>query len=130
MRSSVGVAWPVTASWVRGYPGARPANRCPYLAVALWGTDEERAAYRAATDSSHRHARSGPDRFFTTGFLPQRFRDELGLSWGPRRQHAFEVIMRAIGEVQRRGPQRRRRYPLSKHLADMRRRRALGKPLV
>ncbi|SUE28026.1 Uncharacterised protein [Nocardia farcinica] len=38
--------------------------------------------------------------------------------------------MRAIGEVLRRGPQRRRRYPLSKHLADMRRRRALGKPLV
>ncbi len=70
------------ASWVRGYPGARPANRCPYLAVALWGTDEERAAYRAATDSSHRHVRSGPDRFFTTGLLPQRFRDELGLSWG------------------------------------------------
>ncbi|WP_280488140.1 hypothetical protein [Nocardia farcinica] len=82
MRSSVGVAWPVMASWVRGYPGARPANRCPYLAVALWGTDEERAAYRAATDSSHRHVRSGPDRFFTTGLLPQRFRDELGLSWG------------------------------------------------
>ncbi len=63
------MAWPVTASWVRGYPGARLANRCPYLAVALWGTDEERAAYRAATDSSHRHVRSGPDRFFTTGFL-------------------------------------------------------------
>ncbi|BAD58107.1 oxygenase MpaB family protein [Nocardia farcinica] len=223
------------------HPRKRGRTTLTYLAVAMWGTDEERAAYRAATDSSHRHVRSGPDspvkynafdpqlqlwvaaciyrgtvdaltflygplddaaadelyresarfgttlqmrpemwpadraafaeywaaksaeiaiddevkrylleqvvdlgpyrrieriafrhvnRFFTTGFLPQRFRDELGLPWGPRRQRAFEVIMRAIGEVLRRGPERWRRYPLSKHLADMRRRRALGKPLV
>ncbi|WP_433492702.1 hypothetical protein [Nocardia grenadensis] len=38
--------------------------------------------------------------------------------------------MRAIGTVMRLGPERRRMYPLDKHLADMRRRRALGTPLV
>lgn len=70
------------------------------------------------------------NRFFTTGFLPQRYRDELGLTWSPRRQRAFELIMRAIGAVMRLGPERWRMYPLDKHLADMRRRRALGKPLV
>ncbi|MGW0002346.1 hypothetical protein [Nocardia grenadensis] len=38
--------------------------------------------------------------------------------------------MRAIGTVMRLEPERRRMYPLDKHLADMRRCRALGTPLV
>nr|WP_245649540.1 oxygenase MpaB family protein [Nocardia shimofusensis] len=223
------------------HPRKRGRTTLTYLAVAMWGTDDEREAYREATNRSHRHVRSGPDspvkynafdpklqlwvaaciyrgtvdsltylygplepaladelyresarfgttlqmppqlwpagraafadywesavseisidsevkaylldqvvdlgpysraqqlafrrinRFFTAGFLPQRFRDQLGLDWGPRRQRAFEAVMRAIGTVVRAGPERWRRYPLDKHLADMRRRRALGKPLV
>ncbi|MGW0182931.1 oxygenase MpaB family protein [Nocardia sp. NPDC003345] len=223
------------------HPRKRGRTTLTYLAVAMMGTDEEREAYRAATNTSHRHVRSGPDspvkynafdpelqrwvaaciylgvvdsltylfgplseadadelyresarfgttlqmrpemwpadraafaeywdaasaeisldaevkayllgqvvdlgpynrveqllfrrvnRFFTTGFLPQRFRDELGLAWGPRRQRAFELIMRAIGTVTAAGPESWRLYPLNKHLEDMRRRRALGKPLV
>ncbi|MGW1738081.1 oxygenase MpaB family protein [Nocardia sp. NPDC001965] len=223
------------------HPRKRGRTTLTYLAVAMLGTDEERVAYREATNTSHRHVRSRPgstvkynafdpelqlwvaaciyrgvvdsleylygpldddyadelyressrfgttlqvrpemwpadraafraywetksaqisiddevkrylldqvvdlgpygrveralgrpvNRFFTTGFLPQRYRDELGLAWGPWRQRAFVVIMRAIGTVMRLGPERWRLYPLDKHLADMRRRRALGKPLV
>ncbi|WP_054812757.1 oxygenase MpaB family protein [Nocardia arizonensis] len=70
------------------------------------------------------------NRFFSTGFLPQHFRDQLGLPWGPRRQRAFEVTMRAIGMVCALLPDRWRLYPFEDYLEDMRRRRALGKPLV
>ncbi len=223
------------------HPRKRGRTTLTYLAVAMWGTDDEREAYREATNRSHRQVRSTPDspvkynafdprlqlwvaaciyrgtldsltylygplddsladelyresarfgttlqmppqlwppdraafadywesamadisvddevkayllgqvvdlgpysrgqqlafgrinRFFTTGFLPQRFRDELGLDWGPRRQRAFETIMRVIGMVLRTGPERWRRYPLDKHLANMRRRRAEGRPLI
>ncbi|MGW0248480.1 oxygenase MpaB family protein [Nocardia goodfellowii] len=223
------------------HPRKRTRTTLTYLAVAMLGTDDERAAYREATNTSHRHVRSGPDspvrynafdpdlqrwvaaclyrgaadsltllfgsmddefadelyressrfgttlqmppqmwprdraafaeywesqlpkisfdeevkayllsqvvdlgpyrrrerlafralnRFFTTGFLPQHFRDELGLDWGPRRQRAFELIMRSIGAIMRILPPRWRLYPLDRHLRDMRRRRALGKPLV
>ncbi|MEV0251922.1 oxygenase MpaB family protein [Nocardia sp. NPDC050712] len=223
------------------HPRKRGRTTLTYLAVAMLGTDAERAAFREATDTSHRHVRSGPDspvqynafdprlqlwvaaciyrgtadslsllfgpmddafadelyaessrfgttlqmpahlwprdraafaeywetqlphtsfddevkaylldqvvdlgpyrrserlafrrlnRFFTSGFLPQHFRDELGLDWGPRRQRAFELIMRTIGAAMHLLPTRWRLYPLDKHLRDMRRRRALGKPLV
>jgi uncharacterized protein (DUF2236 family) len=70
------------------------------------------------------------NRFFTTGFLPQHFRDELGLAWSPRRQRIFEATMRSIGRVLRVLPERWRLYPFETYLHDMRRRRALGKPLV
>ncbi|MET7771720.1 oxygenase MpaB family protein [Nocardia sp. NPDC005366] len=70
------------------------------------------------------------NRFFTTGYLPQRFRDELGLRWSPRRQRIFEVTMRVIGAVCFVLPERFRLYPFETHLRDMRRRREQGKPLV
>lgn len=68
--------------------------------------------------------------FFTTGFLPARFRDELGLDWGPRRQRAFELAMRGVGRILERGPERWRLYPYEDYLRDMRQRRDLGKTLV
>ncbi|MFE3542930.1 oxygenase MpaB family protein [Nocardia sp. NPDC059177] len=70
------------------------------------------------------------NRFFTTGFLPQQFRDELGLPWSPRHQRAFEITMRAIGQILSVLPERVRLYPFETYLRDMRRRRELGKPLV
>ncbi|MFI2280897.1 oxygenase MpaB family protein [Nocardia beijingensis] len=223
------------------HPRKRGRTTLTYLAVAMLGTEEDRAAYRAAVDTSHRHVRSGPhspvkynafdprlqlwvaaclyrgtvdsltylygrmdeesadevyressrfgttlqmpaqlwprdraafaeywdstlsdltlddevraylleqvidlgpyrrierlafrrvNRFFTTGFLPQRFRDELGLDWSPRRQRVFELTMRSIGLVLRILPERVRLHPFDDYLRDMRRRRALGKPLV
>lgn len=223
------------------HPRKRGRTTLTYLAVAMLGTEEDREAYRAAVDTSHRHVRSGPhspvkynafdprlqlwvaaclyrgtvdsltylygrmdeesadevyressrfgttlqmpaqlwprdraafaeywdsklsdltlddevraylleqvvdlgpyrrlerlafrrvNRFFTTGFLPQRFRDELGLDWSPRRQRVFELTMRSIGRVLRILPERVRLHPFEDYLHDMRRRRALGKPLV
>lgn len=235
----------VESTVASGSYALRPAKRgrttLTYLAVAMLGTDEDRAAYRAATNTSHRHVRSRPgsavsynafdpnlqlwvaaciyrgvadaltllygpldddfadtlyrhssrfgttlqmrpeqwpadraafaaywdakvpelsfdpevkrylldqvidlgpygpvrrtafrglNRFFTTGFLPQHFRDELGLSWSPRRQRVFEIAMRTIGRVMLRLPEHWRLYPLDAYLRDMRRRRAAGKPLV
>jgi uncharacterized protein (DUF2236 family) len=70
------------------------------------------------------------NRFFTTGFLPERFRDELGLDWGPRRQRFFELAMRGVGRILERGPERWRLYPYEDYLRDMRRRHELGKALV
>ena len=70
------------------------------------------------------------NRFFTTGFLPQRFRDELGLPWSPARQRGFEMIMRGIGGMLRLLPEGWRAYPFDRYLEDMRRRQAAGKSLV
>ncbi|MQY29183.1 oxygenase MpaB family protein [Nocardia aurantia] len=70
------------------------------------------------------------NRFFTTGYLPQQFRDELGLDWGPRRQRAFELVMRSIGRATAVLPTSWRLYPFEGYLNDMRERRAQGKNLV
>ncbi|WP_067902287.1 oxygenase MpaB family protein [Nocardia vaccinii] len=70
------------------------------------------------------------NRFFTTGYLPQQFRDELGLGWGPGRQRAFELVMRTIGAVCTVLPERFRLYPFETYLREMRARHAQGKPLV
>ncbi|MBB5915166.1 uncharacterized protein (DUF2236 family) [Nocardia transvalensis] len=223
------------------HPRKRGRTTLTYLAVAMLGTDDDRDAFRAAVDTSHRHVRSTPDspvkynafdphlqlwvaaclyrgtadslellyggvdddladelyrdaarfgttlqmrpelwppdraafaaywdekvreiaiddevrrylldqvvdlgpyrpferiafrrvnRFFTTGFLPQRFRDELGLPWDARRQRAFELTMRAIGRVTAVLPLRWRLHPFETYLYDMRQRRAQGKNLV
>ncbi|SNY81137.1 Uncharacterized conserved protein, DUF2236 family [Nocardia amikacinitolerans] len=42
------------------HPWKRARTTTQYLAVAILGTDEERAAYRKAVDSVHRHVRSEP----------------------------------------------------------------------
>ncbi|MGW5570521.1 oxygenase MpaB family protein [Nocardia thailandica] len=70
------------------------------------------------------------NRFFTTGFLPQQFRDELGLAWNPRRQKVFEAVMRTLGRILSVLPEAARLYPFETYLRDMRLRRELGKPLV
>ncbi|WP_280369675.1 oxygenase MpaB family protein [Nocardia wallacei] len=70
------------------------------------------------------------NRFFTTGYLPQEFRDQLGLPWSPRRQRAFARIMRAIGVLCSALPTRWRLHPFERYLQDMRARQAQGKSLV
>ncbi|MCP2296296.1 Uncharacterized conserved protein, DUF2236 family [Nocardia amikacinitolerans] len=42
------------------HPVKRTRTTLTYLAVAMLGTDDERAAYRAAVDRSHQTVRSGP----------------------------------------------------------------------
>src|SRR4051812_27788769 len=42
------------------HPWKRARTTFQYLAVAILGDDDDRAAFRAAVDSAHRHVRSTP----------------------------------------------------------------------
>ncbi|MBF4998050.1 DUF2236 domain-containing protein [Nocardia sp. BSTN01] len=121
---------------------AWPANRAAFdeywnSKLAEISVDEEVKAYLLEQivdlgpfTRPYRVALRRVNRFFTTGFLPPQFRDELGLVWSPRRQWAFQKIMRLLGLILDRLPERWRMYPYWDYLRDMRRRRTLGKPLV
>ncbi len=52
---------PVDSGKIMLHPIKRTRTTLTYLAVAMLGTEDERAAYRAAIDTSHRGVRSGPD---------------------------------------------------------------------
>ncbi len=73
----------------------------------------------------------GPfNRFVTTGFLPQVFRDEMRLPWNDRRQRRFQSLMAVIAAVNRRLPRVLRALPYNVLLWDVRRRIRTGRPLV
>jgi uncharacterized protein (DUF2236 family) len=69
-------------------------------------------------------------RFLTLGYLPEPFRRELGLPWGPLRQRLFDTHIGLYAAVTRRLPPRLRRYPMDAYLADARCRISQGRPLV
>jgi len=69
-------------------------------------------------------------RWVSTGLLPARIRDEVGLAWGARDDRRLDRLMRALGAVSRRLPGPLRRFPLNAYLADARLRMRLGRPLV
>ncbi|MFI6868599.1 oxygenase MpaB family protein [Nocardia sp. NPDC050406] len=52
---------PVESGQVFRHPIKRLRTTVTYLSVAMLGSEEERAAYRAAVDTSHRQVRSGPN---------------------------------------------------------------------
>jgi uncharacterized protein (DUF2236 family) len=66
----------------------------------------------------------------TTGFLPQRFRDEMRLPWDAARQRRFEQLMRVSGAVNGVLPSVLRRFPFNVLLWDVDRRIRKGLPLV
>ena len=66
----------------------------------------------------------------TTGFLPQRFRDEMRLPWDAARQRRFDRLMAALATVNRMMPRFVRRFPFNVLLADVDRRIRTGRPLV
>lgn len=68
--------------------------------------------------------------FITVGFLEPVFRDELGLSWSPRRQVAFDAVLRLMAFVNRRLPRVIREFPWNLVTYDARRRIAAGRSLV
>ena len=72
----------------------------------------------------------GAHAFFLTGFLSPPFRDELGVSWGPRRQRVFERLTSTSGRLSRRLPFAVRAFPLNLCLWDTRRRIHAGRPFV
>lgn len=73
----------------------------------------------------------GPfNRFVTTGFLPSQFREEMRLSWTPRQQRQFDLLMAATATVVKRLPKVLREFPFNLCMWDLRRRIRTGRPLV
>jgi uncharacterized protein (DUF2236 family) len=66
----------------------------------------------------------------TTGFLPQRFRDEMRLPWNPRRQARFDRILRVIRIANNAMPRVVRQFPFNLVLRDLDWRMRTGRPLV
>ena len=69
-------------------------------------------------------------RWFVTAFLPPAFREQMHLTWTERDQRRFVRVMRGIGWVSRKLPQRVRNWPVFLNLWDLRRRVRKGKSLV
>jgi uncharacterized protein (DUF2236 family) len=68
--------------------------------------------------------------FVTAGFLPPRFRDEMGFSWSPAQEAKFDRILRRWGRIERMLPRAARSFPFRMLLWDLRMRRRLGLKLV
>ncbi len=66
----------------------------------------------------------------TTGFLPQRFRDEMRLPWDAAKQRRFDRLMAVLRAVNRTLPRFVRQFPFNVLLADVDRRIRTGRPLV
>lgn len=66
----------------------------------------------------------------SVGFLPQAFRDELGLPWTARDQKVFDALLSTWGALDRRMPAVIRRFPFNLCLWDTRLRIRLGRPIV
>jgi uncharacterized protein (DUF2236 family) len=66
----------------------------------------------------------------TSGFLPQRFRDEMRLPWDAAKQRRFDRLMAVLGVVNRMLPRILRQFPFNLTLWDLDRRIRTGRPLV
>ncbi|HET9877584.1 MAG TPA: oxygenase MpaB family protein [Mycobacterium sp.] len=72
----------------------------------------------------------GPMLFVTTGFLPQRFRDEMRLPWNESKQRQFDSLIALLRVVNNLTPGPLRRFPFTALMWDMRWRMRTGRPLV
>lgn len=66
----------------------------------------------------------------TTGFLPQRFRDEMRLPWDPQRQRRFDRLMGVLRLANNIAPSAVRQFPFNVLLKDLDWRIRTGRPLV
>lgn len=66
----------------------------------------------------------------TTGFLPQRFRDEMRLPWDATKQRRFDRLIAVLATVNRYLPRFVRQFPFNVLLHDLDRRIKKGRPLV
>lgn len=66
----------------------------------------------------------------TTGFLPPKFRAEMGLAWTGQDELRFTRLLRRIGAVHRLLPGPVRRFPFNWFLWDLRMRIRFNRPLV
>jgi uncharacterized protein (DUF2236 family) len=68
--------------------------------------------------------------FITTGFLPQRFRDEMRLPWDAERQRRFDRLMSVLRAATWLSPRAVRQFPFNVLLKDLDWRLRTGRPLV
>jgi uncharacterized protein (DUF2236 family) len=68
--------------------------------------------------------------FITTGFLPQRFRDEMGLQWDASKQRRFNRLTAGLGRINNLMPRFVRQFPFNWMLKDLDWRVRTGRPLV
>lgn len=71
-----------------------------------------------------------PGLLITSGFLPQRFRDEMRLPWDAAKQRRFDRLMAVLRTVNHLMPRVVRRFPFNVLLWDLDRRIRTGRPLV
>lgn len=69
-------------------------------------------------------------KLITTGFLPQRFRDEMKLDWSNTKQREFDALMTAIKVGNNLAPPFVRNFPFNMLLHDVNWRMRTGRPLV
>jgi uncharacterized protein (DUF2236 family) len=99
---------------VRGYLYPIAVGRIQALAAPAW-------------------LRRGPESLallLTTGFLPQRFRDEMRFSWDAVRQRRFDRLIAVLRTANNLMPAFIRRFPFNVLLWDVDRRIKAGRPLV
>lgn len=66
----------------------------------------------------------------TTGFLPQRFRDEMRLPWGPAERRRFDRLIGVLRTLNNLAPRFVRQFPFNVLLKDLDRRIRTGRPLI
>ncbi|MGX1806837.1 oxygenase MpaB family protein [Nocardia sp. NPDC055321] len=69
-------------------------------------------------------------RFVTTALLPPHLRAEMGMTWTARDERRFTLMLRVMSTVWSKLPTVIRLFPYNFYLADLRRRRRFGRPLV
>lgn len=69
-------------------------------------------------------------RFVTTGFLPQRVRDVMGLDWSEAQERKFRRFIGAVGHVNSLLPRVVRQFPFNVVMWDFRRRVRKDLPLI
>jgi uncharacterized protein (DUF2236 family) len=75
-------------------------------------------------------ATEGLNLLITTGFLPQKFRDEMHFEWNAEKQRRFDRLMRVIRFVNNLAPRFIREFPFNVLLHDLDWRIRTGRPLV
>jgi uncharacterized protein (DUF2236 family) len=76
------------------------------------------------------HINESIARLITTGFLPQRFRDEMKLEWNNSKQREFDALMTAIKVGNSVAPSFVRNFPFNLLLHEVNWRMRTGRPLV
>jgi uncharacterized protein (DUF2236 family) len=75
-------------------------------------------------------ATEGLNLLITTGFLPQKFRDEMHFEWNAEKQRRFDRLMRVIRFVNNLAPRFIREFPFNVLLHELDWRIRTGRPLV